>query len=1559
MLPVCAIFLLPAAAFAQADFYWDNPEQFSPGEGQFPQSGNGGGVAAIAWQEKTVLSGSGAGERGEIYVSVAVSQDEHQTDGNGDGWQQKAEWTVHRRIAGPYPYSGTAPWLYNLCVDSRGHIIFSIASSTLRTEILVSRDRGGSFRRVVIATSSEDNGDYSDVYDLDDEARTDTPELVAPRIFQLSNGGYLMFAGRGVSRSLTLYYSVSKDALNWQPFEPFTKNDPALTLNFLPSHASFDGAEYVVFQSYITGVGNRLSPQLYIKMSTNGGLTWTEARRVTDFRDPVSNTLENPDNFNNERPNLTAYNGRLFLVWERKYISGGTSIYAISLEKNGEAAGRAEKINTVNAVCMSPVSVIIGGRLFVLWFDNRYGSNAAVMARREGYIWEERVISASQRNATFVSPAVTNESLYVFWQDTYGGASRIYYREQDRSAPSPRLRALNFTAGEPIRSSSARMAWNTPADPSGVLGFSWSWGREKDAIPRRNVMIPANSADNVTTLECAADEDGPWYFSVSVADYAGNWSAPETIRFIRDTTPPPPPVIPRLPIDGAGYIVSNTFTLRWEETTTQDLAGFFWSLEYVSSGAAGMDAEGWRAYEAREESEFSGTRAVRNLGMRTSLYCDDIDNGIYRLFVYALDMVGNVSRPAAYYFRLNKYIARTYITVLNAAQDEQGKLTLNIIGRGFSDGGNVSEVIFQKTDAGTAERILPLSSNAYRVRGDREIYIPGVEHLRGGEYYISVVHPLRGRAQSPTPLVIGRTQTVKYGDFSKTWHQAWKTREGRAVTLDSPVLFLAAGAVFLGLLAALAFTTSRFIIRERNAIRLEILAILNRDYMPEERKQLIAKRQRQRSRGLRFKLILFTVSIVIMVVVVVSIPLYRMMVVTERNTLLDSLYARSSVLLESLGTSARVFLPTNNILELGYLPAQSASIPEARYVTITGYGEGATVTPDYVWATNDPGIRTKIDTQEFAPGVSRISDKLAPLLETYQNELNTNAAREIGSLTQTVSELNTESLSLLERTDAESLERIANIQSTTRTLESRITEILSAMNKDIRSEPAYTINNYLQTDIFILYKPILFRQGSSDIYMRGMVRLEISTASIREVLSERQAGILRTILFVALVALIIGFLGALLLSSIIIGPILALVSHVEKIRDTEDKSKLEGEDILLKSKDELAVLANTINDMTHGLVKAAIASQDLTIGKEIQKKFIPLEVDSRGSKRTYGFAKTSKVLFFGYYEGAKGVSGDYFDYRNLDDRYFAMIKCDVAGKGVPAALIMAQVATMFINYFNGWKPGVSGFEIQDLVYQINNFIEKLGFEGRFAAFTLCLFDTETGLLRFCNAGDNIVHIYDHSERRVKVVTLPQTPAAGILPNSMVQSGGGYHVDTLQIDRGDILLLYTDGIEEAKRNFRNMRYEEVMCDYNGQPADTPHANHVVGQWNEEMGADRVEDIINTVMNKSVYKLFKYHNPEGDIEYHFDFTNCSETVEDLILALVSVEKIFRMYNNPAASDSRILVDSRIDTFLKEHFLEYNKYCTQKEPFPESDSYIYYLGAGEDEQYDDLTILGIKRR
>jgi serine phosphatase RsbU (regulator of sigma subunit) len=793
-----------------------------------------------------------------------------------------------------------------------------------------------------------------------------------------------------------------------------------------------------------------------------------------------------------------------------------------------------------------------------------------------------------------------------------------------------------------------------------------------------------------------------------------------------------------------------------------------------------------------------------------------------------------------------------------------------------------------------------------------------------------------------TALTEDEGGAVKHGNYLRTGEPLWKAGNGRVFMFDmvmlvitGVLLFSAAGlaASILGLGSAAA---------DYAALRGETAALISGELMPEEKKKRIAVLGR-RGVGLRLKLASFTICLVLLVVVMVSAPLYFRMIQTQQETLLESLRDRSRVLLEGLASDVRAYLLVGDILELSYLPGEIAAVPEARYATITGYSPETAAFDDQVWATNDPDILAKIDTAELRLGVSRLTDRLSPRLESIAAELNERARSRVRSLSAEAA--------LIRETGA---------PASPISLETRINKELIQLGREIGSEPAFRTDKVAADTSrdYIFFKPILYRHGTDDYYFRGLIRLEVSVDPILDQIARGKQDLLQVILLVALTALAIGALGALSLSGFIIRPIRRLVSHVELIRDTDDKSTLDGVNILIKSNDELAVLGATINDMTRGLVKAAQASQDLIIGKEIQKKFIPLETDRDGNKMTTGYKDTKYTQFFGYYEGAKGVSGDYFDYQDLDGRYFAIIKCDVAGKGVPAALIMIQVATMFLNYFKTWKPDAKGMHIEAVVYQINDFIEALGFEGRFAAFTLALFDSFTGLIHFCNAGDNIIHWFDASDRKMKTITFRETPAAGVLPNVMVETSGGYTVQTFTLESGDILFLYTDGIEEAKRRFRDASFKEIFCAEG--TAGSPHENHFAGQWDEEMGAARVEAVINAVMNRQVYTLRKHHNPEGDTELKFDFTRCEGTVEEAIMALVSVEKIFRIYKSPSAGEeTRILVDKKVDEFLKARFLQYQDYCRNTRECPENNMYMYYTHLNEDAQYDDLTIMGIKRK
>jgi hypothetical protein len=1535
---------------AQDSLFLDSPSVFSPEDGMFPRASASGNLAVVAWQETEVPGAlpsalpGGQTDGGSIFIAIAVR-------GASD-----AGWTFRGRVAGPFSFSRKdEPSIFSLLVDTAGRIFICVARSLSRTEIYFSDDRGATFslraisalgtaQSTALGTAQNDARSALLADNITAGGGTTDGELLVPRLFQSADGAYLMFVARGVSENLTLYYARSADGLDWSAgFRPFV--GAPLRLNFLPAHAVLGGRDFVVFQSFIPGTINRPSFQLYITSSDDGGRSWSAARRLTDFMDPVSNTTAVPDAFGNERAHLSVFEDGLFLVWERRFGASYPSIYGALLNRDGQILFRPERINTApNAASNNPVGFPYQGKRYVFWFDNRTGNNSIYLGRRLPFEWENLELSRFTQTAIFPKPVLAGDTFFIFWQDIAGGRSRIWTTFPDISAPAPEPHGLNFTPDKKIAGDVARIAWNIPYDPSGIEGFSWSWSQDSGVVPPNVVM--GWTGEEELNVSKSADADGRWYFKIRAKDIIGNWSPPAEIVFVRDRTPPPAPRIRALPLDARGFARSNDFNFRWDEAeTVPDLAGFSWKLDYLGPAATAPLAA-------------PASAAVRNMGRRTSASYENEDNGLWRFTVYALDDLENVSAPSTLFIRADKYIPHTFITYVDASQELMGDLDIAIIGRGFAEGGDVNHVFLKNADGG--ERILSLANGDFTVKDDREIVLNTVENLASGIYHVLVEHPLRGLAQSTQTFVVGPSLTYKFGDYTRMWAESWFATAYRAVDVRVVLVVL-----FIALCAAFFVLTVKgmgVLIAEGRAIQIETRALLKGSAMPSGRKKKLVRLIR-RGVGLRIKLSLFTVALVIIIVAMVSVPLYMMMTQTQQRTLKQSLWDRAVVLLDSMELGARTYLRSNTettLADLAALPNQANAMSEALYATITGYGEGNTATDDYVWASNDPEILSKTDTAELLYGVSRLSDGLTPSIAIEDARLNETANITISGLSLGIAGLNLQAEELIARGDAASLARLEDIQITTRELEREVTRNLSELSSGVLSYPQYDVNEFKGIRAnYTLVKPVMFRQSGSTIYVRGWIRLIISSVDVVDQIQAGQQRILGIILIVALAAIIVGTGGALILSRLIVLPILSLVAHVEKIRDTEDKTKLEGVDIVTKSRDEIGILGETINEMTRNLVKAAQASVDLSLGKEIQKKFIPLEIGADGNKSTTGSKETKFAEFFGYYEGAKGVSGDYFDYRDLDGRHFAIIKCDVAGKGIPAALIMIQVATMFINFFRRWKIK-HDVRINDLVYEINEFIEQLGFKGRFAAFTLCLFDSETGVLRFCNAGDNLIHYYDASEKKVKTVALPQTPATGVLPNSIVESGGGYKMQSLKLDAGDILLLYTDGIEEAKRKFRDHDFNEVVCAEGGAPQDTPHANHSVGQDSEELGADRVETIINAVMNRRVYDLYKYHNPHGDVRYHFDFTNCTNRVEDLIMALVSVEKIFRLWRDPETSSAtRILVDKKIDAFLRTHFIEYSKYISHAEESHENHDYLYYFGISEDEQYDDLTILGIKRK
>ena len=385
--------------------------------------------------------------------------------------------------------------------------------------------------------------------------------------------------------------------------------------------------------------------------------------------------------------------------------------------------------------------------------------------------------------------------------------------------------------------------------------------------------------------------------------------------------------------------------------------------------------------------------------------------------------------------------------------------------------------------------------------------------------------------------------------------------------------------------------------------------------------------------------------------------------------------------------------------------------------------------------------------------------------------------------------------------------------------------------------------------------------------------------------------------------------------------------------------------------------------MTLQLAKAAEASKELTVGKDMQKAFIPLEetvVGDSKRKLTTGSKTDGNLKFFGYYEGAKGVSGDYFDYRKLDDEHYAVIKCDIAGKGVSASLIMVEVATIFVSHCREMEPS-KGINLPPLLYNINDLLLEVGFQGRFAAFSMMVINEKTGKCVLSHAGDKYFHLYDSTQKKMREIELSEAPAAGQIDSFLVEMKNGYQQQDYQLKTGDVMFMFTDGIEEAQRLFRNDAFEQIECDNSchSQVPEGSSINHHEGEGFEEFGIPRIQEIVPQVMKRGSYEMVKYHNPDKEARYQFDFSTCKGTAEEAVMALVSLEKVFRLHPyERAGEDSVIQVDRKIDQFLQEHFVQYRDYFKHPEDRANFPEYAYFRHLSEDEQFDDLTILAVEK-
>jgi len=183
---------------------------------------------------------------------------------------------------------------------------------------------------------------------------------------------------------------------------------------------------------------------------------------------------------------------------------------------------------------------------------------------------------------------------------------------------------------------------------------------------------------------------------------------------------------------------------------------------------------------------------------------------------------------------------------------------------------------------------------------------------------------------------------------------------------------------------------------------------------------------------------------------------------------------------------------------------------------------------------------------------------------------------------------------------------------------------------------------------------------------------------------------------------------------------------------------------------------------------------ELKIAHDIQQGMIP--------KLFPPFPDRRDIDIFALLEPARQVGGDLFDFFFLDRKTLCFAIGDVSDKGVPASLLMAITITLLrANAKKDMSPS-------DIVNQINRNISKDNDSFMFVTFFIGLLDLEDGKLEYCNAGHN----YPYLIKDRKLVELQETHG---MPMG-VNLDHHYRSDVIHINKGDKLVLFTDGVTEA-------------------------------------------------------------------------------------------------------------------------------------------------------------------
>jgi sigma-B regulation protein RsbU (phosphoserine phosphatase) len=268
--------------------------------------------------------------------------------------------------------------------------------------------------------------------------------------------------------------------------------------------------------------------------------------------------------------------------------------------------------------------------------------------------------------------------------------------------------------------------------------------------------------------------------------------------------------------------------------------------------------------------------------------------------------------------------------------------------------------------------------------------------------------------------------------------------------------------------------------------------------------------------------------------------------------------------------------------------------------------------------------------------------------------------------------------------------------------------------------------------------------------------------------------------------------------------LISLGQRLSELTYTEEDKRL-----LLVVASQMSSFIENMELLRH-MVEEERHAREIEMAADVQRQLFPAEGLDDEALEIYGTCLP-----------ALGVGGDYYDYFETGDRRTSIAIADVAGKGISAALLMSTVQASLRCQLTSPDKALA-----DVVSAMNSLLQRSTSDGRYATFFLAQFDKATQGLTYVNAGHNSPMLVrdgfntpGEAAVSLDVPGMPRTlsnkaigtnagVAVSVIEEPVVRLltrggpiigtflNGPYEQETIQLQSGDVLAVYTDGVTEA-------------------------------------------------------------------------------------------------------------------------------------------------------------------